>query len=138
MTVFATNLSPEIPAQLPKESQVKGPLHSTMGSEAHLRLLSLLEQNPAWTQRRIADALRVSLGKTNYCLRALRDRGLVKWGIFTQNPQLQYMYLLTPKGVAQKLSLTTHFLQRKEREFEELRSEIAHLRAELGISRFDY
>jgi EPS-associated MarR family transcriptional regulator len=74
----------------------------------------------------------VSLGKTNYCLRALKDKGLVKWGNFSQNPnKLQYMHLLTPKGIAQKLQLTAHFLQRKEREFEELKGEIARLRAEL-------
>jgi EPS-associated MarR family transcriptional regulator len=95
--------------------------------------MSLLEQNPTLTQRQLADALGVSLGKINYCLRALRDKGLVKWGNFSNNPdKLQYMHLLTPKGIAQKLLLTSHFLQRKEREFEDLRSEIARLRAELG------
>ena len=133
MTAAATNHSPEVPAQPSQRLPAEESLHSTTGPEVHLRLLSLLEQNPAWTQRQIADALGVSLGKTNYCLRALRDKGLVKWDNFSQNPnKLQYMHLLTPKGIAQKLSLTAHFLQRKEREFEELRSEIARLRAELG------
>jgi hypothetical protein len=66
---------------------------------------------------------------------ALRDRGLVKWGNFSQNPnKLQYIHLLSPKGIAQKLQLTAHFLQRKEREFEELRSEIVRLRAQLSNS----
>ena len=133
MIVAATNHSPKLSAKPSQELPVEGSLHSSIGSEVHLRLLSLLEQNPAWTQRQIADARGVSLGKTNYCLRALRDKGLVKWGNFSQNPnKLQYMHLLTPKGIAQKLQLTAHFLQRKEREFEELRSEIALLRAELG------
>jgi len=132
MTVAATNQSLEVLAKRPHELPAEGSLHSTTVSEVHLRLLSLLEQNPAWTQRQLADALGVSLGKTNYCLRALRDKGLVKWGNFSQNPnKIQYMHLLTPKGVAQNLQLTTHFLQRKEREFEELRREIARLRAEL-------
>lgn len=132
MTAAATNQSPEVLAKRPPESPAGESLHSTTGSEVHLRLLSLLEQNPAWTQRQLSDALGVSLGKTNYCLRALKDKGLVKWGNFSQNPnKLQYMHLLTPKGITQKVQLTAHFLQRKEREFEDLRSEIARLRAEL-------
>ena len=132
MTANATNQSTEPPLRQPQDLTAAGLSHSTTASEVHLRLLSLLEQNPAWTQRQIADALGLSLGKTNYCLRALRDKGLVKWGNFSQNPKkLQYMHLLTPKGIAQKLKLTAHFLQRKEREFEELRGEIAHLRAQL-------
>ncbi|WP_108507826.1 MarR family EPS-associated transcriptional regulator [Polynucleobacter acidiphobus] len=133
MTAAATSHCPEVSAQRPQKLPAEGSLHSTKVSEVHLRLLSLLEQNPAWTQRQLADALGVSLGKTNYCLRALRDKGLVKWGNFSQNPnKFQYMHLLTPKGIAQKLQMTAHFLQRKEREFEELRIEIARLRAELG------
>jgi EPS-associated MarR family transcriptional regulator len=133
MTVVTANQPLVLSAEPLRQSLAEESLHITMGSEMHLRLLGLLEQNPAWTQRQIADALGVSLGKTNYCLRALRDKGLVKWGNFSQNPKkLQYMHLLTPKGIAQKLHLTAHFLQRKEREFEDLRSEIARLRAELG------
>jgi EPS-associated MarR family transcriptional regulator len=132
MTADATNHLPVLLAQPSQQLPAEGSLHSTTGSEVHLRLLGLLEQNPAWTQRQLSDALGVRLGKTNYCLRALRDKGLVKWGNFSQNPnKLQYMHLLTPKGIAQKLQLTAHFLQRKEREFEELRREIARLRAEL-------
>lgn len=104
----------------------------------HLRLLSLLEQNPTWTQRQLSDALGVSLGKTNYCLRALKDKGLVKWGNFSQNPnKLRYTHLLTPKSFTQKLQLTAHFLQRKEREFEELGREIVRLRAQLSNSNPD-
>lgn len=134
MTVAATNHSPKLSAKSSQQLPAEGLLHSTKVSEVHLRLLSLLEQNPAWTQRQLADALGVSLGKTNYCLRALRDKGLVKWGNFSQNPnKLQYMHLLTPKGIAQKLQLTALFLARKEREFEELKKEIAHLRVELGV-----
>lgn len=132
MTAVTTNQSPEVSAKRPQGSQVKGSLHSTRGSEVYLRLLRLLEQNPTRTQRQLSDALGVSLSKTNYCPRALRDKGLVKWGNFSQNPnKLHYMHLLTPKGIAQKLQLTAHFLQRKERESEELRGE---LRAQLGDS----
>lgn len=139
MTANATNQSTELPLRQPQDLTTAGSSHSTTASEVHLRLLSLLEQNPAWTQRQIADALGVSLGKTNYCLRALRDKGLVKWGNFSQNPnKFQYMHLLTPKGIAQKVQLTAHFLKCKEREFEELRSEIARLRAQLGNSNPDH
>ena len=74
-------------------------------------------------------------GKTNYFLRALRDKGLVKRGKFSQNAdKLQHTLLLIPKGIAQKLSLATRFLQRKEREFKELRYEIARLHTEIGDS----
>ena len=133
MIANAINQSTELSLRQPQDLTAAGSSHSTTASEVHLRLLSLLEKNPAWTQRQLADALGVSLGKTNYCLRVLRDKGLVKWGNCSQNPnKLQYMHLLTPKGIAQKLQLTTHFLQRKEREFEELRSEITRLRAELA------
>ncbi len=113
----------------------EGSLHSAIGSKVHLRLLSLLEQNPVWTQRQLSDALGVSLCKTNYCLRALRDKGLIKWGNFSNNPnKLQYMHLLTPKGIDQELQLTAHFLQRKEHESEDLMSEIARLREQLRQS----
>jgi EPS-associated MarR family transcriptional regulator len=135
MTAATTNGSKEVPPQRLNELPAEVSSYSPMVSEVHLRLLTLLEQNPAWTQRQLADALGVSLGKTNFCLRALRDKGLVKWGNFTQNSnKLQYVHLLTPKGIAEKLQLTAHFLQRKEREFEELRSEIERMRAELGVS----
>lgn len=104
-----------------------------MQAEIDLKLLKLLEENPALSQRQLAEHLGVSLGKTNYCLKALKDKGLVKWGNFSNNPnKLQYMHLLTPKGISQKLSLTIHFLERKQAEFESLKKEIALLEAELG------
>ncbi len=68
------------------ELKAKSQTEMIAGSEVHLRLLKLVEQNPAWTQRQLADSLGISLGKTNYCLRALRDKGLIKWGNFSQNP----------------------------------------------------
>ncbi len=128
MTAAPKNKLPDASTEL----QAKSQRELIAGSEVHLRLLRLLEQNPSWTQRQLADSLGISLGKTNYCLRALRDKGLIKWGNFSQNPnKLQYMHLLTPKGIAQKIRLTAHFLHRKECEFEELQVEIERLRAEL-------
>ncbi len=104
-----------------------------MQAEIDLKLLKLLEENPALSQRQLADRLGISLGKTNYCLKALKDKGLVKWGNFSNNPnKLQYMHLLTPKGIHQKLSLTIHFLERKQAEFEHLKKEIALMQAELS------
>lgn len=106
----------------------------TIQPEIHLQLLlKLIEQNPVWTQRQLAKVLGVSLGKTNYCLKALKVKGWVKWGNFFQNPdKLSYMHLLTPQGIAQKLCLTTHFLRRKEVEQNRLRAEIHELRQESG------
>jgi EPS-associated MarR family transcriptional regulator len=104
-----------------------------MQVEIHLKLLKLLEENPFLSQRQLADRLGISLGKTNYCLRALKEKGLVKWGNFSKNPnKLHYMHLLTPKGVRQKLNLTAHFLERKQAEYECLKLEIANLQAEIG------
>ncbi len=104
-----------------------------MQAEIDLKLLKLLEENPALSQRQLADRLGVSLGKTNYCLKALKEKGLVKWGNFSSNPnKLQYMHLLTPKGIRQKLSLTAHFLERKQAEYEQLKLEIASLQADIG------
>jgi EPS-associated MarR family transcriptional regulator len=104
-----------------------------MQAEIDLKLLKLLEENPALSQRQLAIRLGISLGKTNYCLKALKEKGLVKWGNFSKNPhKLQYAHLLTPKGISQKLSLTIHFLERKQAEYEQLKLEIASLQAEIG------
>jgi EPS-associated MarR family transcriptional regulator len=107
-----------------------------MQPEIHLQLLKLIEQNPSWTQRQLAQSLGVSLGKVNYCLKALKEKGWVKWGNFSQNPnKLAYIHLLTPQGIAQKLSLTAFFLRRKEAEYDQLQAEIRALREELRTQR---
>jgi len=104
-----------------------------MQSEIYLQLLKLLEENPASTQRELAKSLGISLGKTNYCLKALKNKGWVKWGNFSKNPnKLQYMHLLTPKGISQKFSLTIHFLERKQAEFEHIKKDIVLLQAEIA------
>jgi EPS-associated MarR family transcriptional regulator len=100
--------------------------------DAHLRLLSLIEQHPEYSQRRLAEAMGVSLGKAHYLLKALFEKGLVKAGKFSRNPvKLQYVYALTPAGVKHRLQLTRRFLQLKEQEFVSLKSEIDRLRAVL-------
>jgi EPS-associated MarR family transcriptional regulator len=104
-----------------------------MHAEIDLQLLKLLNDNPALTQRELSDRLGISLGKTNYCLKALKDKGWVKWGNFSKNPnKLQYLHVLTPKGLRQKLSLTIYFLERKQAEYEHLKKEIALLQAEIS------
>ena len=103
-----------------------------MADERHLRALRLLEQNPKMTQRELAEALGVSVGAANYCLKALVEKGWVKLENFQKNPnKLGYLYLLTPMGFSAKAQLTASFLRRKMMEYEALRTEIDQLRAEV-------
>ncbi len=87
----------------------------------HFKVLRLLESNPQMNQRELAQALGVSLGKANYCLKALLDKGMLKVHNFQSSKRkLAYAYLLTPAGIAEKAALTGRFLQRKIHEFEQL------------------
>jgi EPS-associated MarR family transcriptional regulator len=99
------------------------------------RLLKLLQENPELSQRRIAEELGVSVGKTNHCLRSLLDRGLVKVRNFrdSQN-KLAYAYYLTPKGAKEKVRTTVGFLRRRLDEYRELEREIEELRREVGAT----
>ena len=100
---------------------------------AHLELLRLLEQHPDYSQRQLAVALGVSLGKTHYLLKALLGKGWVKAQNFQRSDhKLGYLYVLTPQGVRQRLQLTQSFLVRKEREYDMLKSQIVLLREELA------
>ena len=106
-----------------------------MDPETHYRLLRLLESQPHLSQRELARELGVSLGKVNYCLRALIEKGWVKAGNFRRNPDKQsYAYLLTPKGMRKKAQITVKFLQRKLEEYDRLEAEIAELRQELATA----
>ena len=101
-------------------------------SEMALQLLRLLESEPSLSQRKLADRLYVSLGKLNYCLKALIDVGLLKIENFSRNSSKKgYHYLLTPSGFRQKSALTMQFLERKQREYEELQKEIVELRRDV-------
>ena len=92
------------------------------------QLLCQLTDEPAASQRGLAERLGVSLGKVNYCLRALVEKGLVKANNFRRSDnKLAYAYVLTPAGVEEKGLLTKAFLQRKLAEFEALQQEIATL-----------
>ena len=101
-------------------------------TEMALQLLRLLETEPALSQRNLAEKLDVSLGKLNYCLKALIDVGLLKIENFSRNPSKKgYLYLLTPRGFQQKLALTLQFLNRKQREYEALQKEIDELKCDI-------
>jgi EPS-associated MarR family transcriptional regulator len=101
--------------------------------EMCFRVLRALEQQPDMNQRQLAEQLGVSLGKTNYLLRALVDKGMLKARNFrnSQN-KLAYAYLLTPSGMAQKAELTRGYLERKTAEYETLKEEIERLKADLA------
>ncbi len=97
----------------------------------HYSLLKTLEENPGLSQRDLAKRLGVSLGKVNYCLNALVEKGSLKINNFRNNEnKLAYAYLLTPRGVEQKARMTIEFLQIKVQEYERLRMEIEELKRE--------
>lgn len=104
-----------------------------MNLETRYRLLRHIEANPEITQRALAEEVGISLGKVNYCLKALVDKGLVKAGNFSRSQHKhRYLYQLTPAGLAEKARITGRFLKRKIAEHEELTREIERLRKEAG------
>lgn len=108
-------------------------LNTGTRDELRLRVLRALEANPELSQRQLAAELGVSLGGVNYTLKALVERGFVKADNFRKSgSKTAYLYLLTPKGIAEKASLATAFLGRKLEEYEVLRQEIEALKGEVG------
>jgi EPS-associated MarR family transcriptional regulator len=90
----------------------------------HFNVLRKIKSNPEATQRKLATELEFSLGKLNYCLKALKAKGLIKIQNFKKNPKkVQYFYVLTPKGITEKTKLTLSFMNRKMKEFDELKKE---------------
>ena len=107
------------------------PNKSNLLNDTHLKVMRLLQATPTLQQRDVAKALGISLGKTNYCVNALIDKGLVKMENFRNNQdKMGYAYLLTPKGIAEKAALTGRFLVRKKEEYELLRAEVDLLQRE--------
>ena len=102
--------------------------------QSKYQLLKSLEKNSNLTQRQLSKELGISLGKVNYCLQSLIQRGFVKINNFkNSNHKLQYSYLLTPKGIEEKTKLTIEFLKVKTEEYEELKKEVEKLtNAETG------
>lgn len=104
----------------------------TSREQAQWRILKLVAAEPGISQRQLAQRLGVSLGKTNYLLKALLEKGHIKAGNFRRSDnKLGYLYLLTPEGVKAKVGLTRAYLIRKEAEYLALKSEIETMRAEL-------
>ena len=104
-----------------------------MDQDTNLKLLRYLEDHPQVSQRELAEHLGISLGKTNYCMKALIEKGQVKARNFKNSDNKRsYLYLLTPKGIEAKARITLAFLQRKMREYEELETEIQELQQEVA------
>jgi len=103
--------------------------------EIHFKVMRLLQAKPDMSQRQMAKALGLSLGKTNYCVQALLKKGWLKLQNFSGNANKQaYAYLLTPEGIANKAQLTTRFLQRKQQEYVLLKAEIEALQREASAA----
>jgi EPS-associated MarR family transcriptional regulator len=94
-------------------------------NQDYLNVLRKIQRKPKSSQRELAKELGFSLGKLNYCLKALQEKGLVKIDSFKKNPKkINYLYILTPRGIAEKTKLTINFMKRKMEEYDELKKEI--------------
>lgn len=103
-----------------------------LDDNARYKLLKLLEKEPNLSQRELAKELGISLGKVNYCLQAIIEKGWVKAGNFARNKnKKEYSYLLTPSGIEEKAKVTLRFLKHKQNEYESLQKEIDTLRQEV-------
>ena len=94
-------------------------------NQDHFNVLRKIKNKPKFTQRELAQELGFSLCKLNYCLKALKVKGLIKINSFKKNPKkFNYIYVLTPKGIGEKTKLTINFMKRKMAEYDELKKEI--------------
>ena len=94
-------------------------------TEDHFKILRKIQKDPEHSQRKMAYELGFSLGKLNYCLKALKQKGFIKIKNFKKNPKkLNYFYVLTPKGISEKTKLTINFMKRKIQEYDELKKEL--------------
>lgn len=104
-----------------------------LNDEVRHKIFRIIQENPEINQRTLADKLGISLGKTNYCIQALIEKGWLKVNNFkNSNNKFAYAYLLTPSGIEEKALLTVSYLKRKIEEYEELKSEIEVLSKEVG------
>jgi len=94
-------------------------------NQDHFNILRKINKKPKSTQRELAEELGFSLGKLNYCLKSLKNKGLVKITNFKKNPnKINYIYILTPKGIREKTKLTLNFMKRMIKEYDTLKKEI--------------
>ena len=97
-----------------------------------IKLLDHIQQNPKATQRELVEKLDVSLGKVNFLVKALTEKGIIKLKRFkNSNDKIAYLYLVTPKGIAEKTNITREFLKLKLIEYSELKEEIKRLKREV-------
>lgn len=102
-----------------------------MQDEVAYKLLKIIETEPQLSQREIAARMGISLGKVNYCLKSLIEKGFIKArNFYNSNHKVGYVYMLTPSGLEEKASVTYRFLKRKIQEYEEIKAEIESLKAE--------
>ena len=108
---------------------------SPMNSDIHFKLLDILEKNPELSQRLLSRELGISLGSINYCIRALVEKGQVKVHNFKKNSnKIGYVYLLTPQGISEKISMTKEFLRKRIKEYDQLQKEIRQLKNDISSS----
>ena len=108
-----------------KYEQIVHIMNDSKDNQDFFNVLRKVSKNPETTQRQMANDLGFSLGKLNYSLKALKKRGLVKITNFNKNPKkLNYIYILTPKGISEKTKLTINFMKKKMMEYDELKKEI--------------
>ena len=101
-------------------------MNEKQDSQEKLNVLRKIKKNPETSQRKLANELGFSLGKLNYLLNAFMEKGLVKIKNFKKNPKKSnYLYILTKKGLTEKTKLTVHFMERKMKEYDELKKEIS-------------
>ena len=94
-------------------------------NQDHFNVLRKINKKPKATQRELAEELGFSLGKLNYCLKALKSKGLIKINNFEKNPnKFNYIYVLTPRGISEKTKLTINFMKQKMMEYDELKKEM--------------
>jgi len=103
--------------------------NNKINREDHFELLRKIQKKPQSSQRELAEELGFSLGKLNYCLKALQEKGLVKLQNFKKNPKkMNYFYVLTPEGISEKTKLTINFMKRKMKEYDELKKELNQIK----------
>lgn len=110
-------------------------IHVMLTDEYRYKILKLVQSKPDISQRELAQQLGISLGKVNFCLKALINVGLVKVSNFRNSKKKSaYMYLLTPRGIEEKAAITMRFLKSKTEEYQALKAELEELRREALVS----
>lgn len=111
---------------------------SMLTDETHYKILKLIEANPQMSQREVANELGISLGKANYCLKALIEKGIVKATNFRNSKnKMAYVYKLTPSGIEEKAKITMRFLKHKMKQYEKIKSEIEQLQKDIPTNKIN-